>query len=220
MKKFIRIASVASVLVFGMALLLTLHVHTLEAQNFAQEAASPLPPQTGGDATSSPQTPPPVEVAVSPTPAAVQEAPGYPTRIQIPSIGLNARVVNVGLTQNGEMDVPDGRTKNVGWYKYGTLPGDVGSAVMDAHVYAAFSSLHKTRVGNVIYVETSNNTTLRFVVTKVATYALKDVPAQELFSGTDGRHLNLITCAGALTPDHSTYDHRLVVYATLDETHN
>jgi sortase A len=113
------------------------------------------------------------------------------------------------------MDVPSGSTKNVGWYKYGTAPGDTGSAVLDAHVFAAFSNLHALRVGSDIYVTTANNNTLHFVVQETRLYKLGEVPATVLFNRSDTQRLNLITCAGKLTANHSTYDHRLVVYAVL-----
>jgi LPXTG-site transpeptidase (sortase) family protein len=128
-----------------------------------------------------------------------------------------SRVVNVGVTAEGEMDVPDGKTSNVGWYQYGTVPGEVGSAVIGAHVYAAFSKLRRLKAGSDIYIVTAGNKTLHFVVDRVKTYALADLSPEELFNSADGKHLNLITCSGSLTRDRSTYDHRLVAYATLVE---
>src|SRR4051812_39392157 len=57
----------------------------------------------------------------------------YPVRLIIPSIKLDTQVVDVGVNKKGEMDVPAGTTKNVGWYQNGIIPGDLGTAVMDAH---------------------------------------------------------------------------------------
>jgi len=135
-------------------------------------------------------------------------------RLVIPSIGLNNPIVNVGLTAGGAMAVPNGSTNNVGLYNGGPMPGQVGTAVLDAHVFAAFSKLHNVSVGDSLYVQ-RNGRTLRFVVTAVKTYALSQITSADLFTPTSKRDLNLITCAGKLTADHSTYDHRLVVYTTL-----
>jgi hypothetical protein len=41
------------------------------------------------------------------------------------------------------------------------------------------------------------------------------VPADELFNRADTARLNLITCAGSLTRNRTTYDHRLVIYTKL-----
>lgn len=140
-----------------------------------------------------------------------------PAELIIPSIQLDAPIQKVGTNTKGEMDVPNGRTNNVGWYEFGTIPGKRGSAVLDAHVFAAFSNLNKVKAGDDIYVVNAAGTKLHFVVSGAMTYALNDVPLNLLFNQNDGAHLHLITCAGQLTPDRSTYDHRLVVYADLVE---
>ena len=164
----------------------------------------PLPPDTGARAAT---------VATTTT----TQAPDYPSQLSIPSVSINAPIVQVGINAMGEMDVPDGRTKNVGWYKYGTVPGDIGSAVIDAHVYAAFNKLRYLKVGGDIYVTTDAGKTLHFKVTDSRVYTLNEVPLQQLFNQNDGRHLNLITCAGKFSSALNTYDHRLIVYATLVE---
>jgi len=135
-----------------------------------------------------------------------------PDTVIIPSINLDSPIQPLGLNSKGEMDVPNGKTNNVGWYQYGTVPGDIGSAVLDAHVFAAFANLNQLTSGSDIYIVSNDGAKLHFVVSDVETYALADVPLKTLFNRRDGRYLNLITCAGKLTPDHSTYDHRLIVY--------
>ncbi len=112
------------------------------------------------------------------------------------------------------MAVPSGSSNNVGWYDGGPMPGEAGSAVLDAHVFAAFSKLKYVSVGDSIYVNEYGKQ-LRFVVAAVKTYALSEITSNDLFTPTSDHDLNLITCAGNLTADHSTYDHRIVVYATL-----
>jgi sortase (surface protein transpeptidase) len=162
--------------------------------------------------------PPPIPVSIQksePQQEPPQPQPLHPVRIQIPAINLDDPVIGVGVNSKGEMDVPSGKTHNVGWYKNGTMPGSMGSAVMDAHVFAAFSQLYKLHQSDEIDIVMSDGSTLKFVVVESHTYPLSDVPAQKLFNSNDGRYLNLITCAGSLVADHSTYDHRLIVYAAL-----
>jgi LPXTG-site transpeptidase (sortase) family protein len=141
------------------------------------------------------------------------EKPALPERLVIPAISLNDAVVQVGLTPNGEMAVPSGSTHNVGWYNKGTVPGEVGSAVLDAHVFAAFTNLQFLKPGDDIYVQGVDGKSVHFVVSQTRTYALADVPADILFNRADTARLNLITCAGNLTANHQTYDHRLIIYA-------
>jgi sortase (surface protein transpeptidase) len=230
MSKLLRVLILTSLLSFGSAILVAPGLGLLHASHAEASISNPVPQQAVANATSS--TPPesfPVStstaaentvvknIEVIHQPLAKISDPAYPVRLSIPSIKLNNLVVPVGVTSAGEMDVPSGATDSVGWYKYGTVPGNIGSAVMDAHVFAAFSDLHKLHAGDAIDVVMSDGTARHFIVSDTETYALADVPAETLFNAADGRHLNLITCAGALLPNHSTYDHRLIVYATLDE---
>src|ERR1700741_1307239 len=75
-----------------------------------------------------------------------------PTAINIPSIKLNSKIEKVGKDDKGRMAVPSGKTDNIGWYERGTIPGETGSAVLAAHVYAAFKNLKKVRTGDEIIV--------------------------------------------------------------------
>lgn len=140
-----------------------------------------------------------------------------PTRLIIPSIKLDTSVIGVGTTANGEMDVPDGSTHHVGWYQHGIIPGDMGSAVMDAHVYAAFAKLRYVKVGDDIFVENGRGEKLHFRVTDSRVYSVDEVPLEHIFNDPNGRHLNFITCARKFLPSRGTYSHRLVVYAELVE---
>lgn len=140
-----------------------------------------------------------------------------PVRIAVPSLGLDVPIIDVGLNAKGQMDVPDGRTLAVGWYSAGTKPGAVGSAVLAAHVYAAFKRLRNIKPGAEIIVYGSNGEVRTFVAAEKKTYALADVPAETLFHRQDGAWINLITCAGAWSRALNTYEKRLIVYAQLKE---
>lgn len=153
-------------------------------------------------------------LALAPTAAAASPL-SEPAALAIPAIGLGSPVIPMGLTKEGDLDVPDGATNNVGWYQKGVVPGQQGAAVLDAHVYAAFKNLDQLEAGQDIYVAMQDGTSLHFKVTGARVYKLSELSPQELFNKKGGRYLHLITCAGALTPDRSTYTHRLVVYAEL-----
>ena len=179
---------------------------------FIREPRTPLVPNT---AVASGETVP----VPTPTVTAKEEIKelGTPVRVRIPKIGLNSPIQNMGVTKDGDLDVPDGSTKNVGWYAAGTKPGEKGSAVLDAHVFAAFKNLRYALPGTDIYIDTSSGETLHFKVEESTVYPLANVPADQLFNRDDKNRLNLITCAGKLTADKKTYDHRLIAYAVLVE---
>ncbi|MBX4200347.1 class F sortase [Candidatus Parcubacteria bacterium] len=138
-----------------------------------------------------------------------------PVRIVIPSVKIDSPILGMGINNKGELDVPSGKTNVVGWYKYGIVPGLQGSAVLDAHVFAAFENLKNLKNGSDVYIITTSGKKLHFVVNTTKTYALGNLSPVTLFGLNDAKRLNLVTCAGNLTPDGSTYDHRLVVYTTF-----
>ncbi|TSC62778.1 MAG: peptidase C60 sortase A and B [Parcubacteria group bacterium Athens0416_74] len=143
-----------------------------------------------------------------------------PARLTVPSLEIDADIQYVGVTKDGNMGVPS-NFSDVGWYKYGTIPGRYGSAVIDGHVDNAiglagvFKKLDSIQVGESVYVQTKGGEKLRFIVTEVVTYGYKDVPVETLFNRKDARRLNLITCGGSWIQTEKTYDERTVVYTVL-----
>lgn len=139
----------------------------------------------------------------------------YPSRITIPAAGIDSPVIEVGVNAAGEMDVPDGSTNNVGWYKYGTVPGATGSAVMDAHVFAAFKRLKSAHVGDRVFVTDARGTVHEFEIISSKVYPVAQVPMETIFNDASGAYLNFITCEGRYNLSLGTYTHRRVVYAQL-----
>jgi len=140
-----------------------------------------------------------------------------PRTLSIPSVGIEARVTQVGLTKEGNMGVPES-FDDVGWFKYGPLPGQTGNAVMDGHLDdgkgnpGVFYNLDKVRMGDFVYVNNDNGETVQFRVTRVQLIDYNTTVTTEIFGETDGRHLNLITCDGTWIPEKKTYSERLVVF--------
>jgi sortase A len=144
----------------------------------------------------------------------VAESADKPLYIHIPSIDLYTTIEGVGIDEKGRMDVPSGKTNKVGWYKYGVVPGNTGTAVLDAHNTAAFKKLKEVPVGEEIYVIMKSGKKLKFSVTKAKTYEVKKTDPSILFASTKSKQLNLITCAGKLLGNGEA-THRLIVSAQL-----
>ncbi len=142
----------------------------------------------------------------------------FPTQLRIPSIKVDANVQDVGITKKGNMATPN-NFSDVGWYKYGVVPGNEGSAVVAGHVNnglalpAVFSDLKDLKLGDDIYVDTVDGKIVRFVVTGMDTYAYDEKDTGEVFNQTGGKFLKLITCTGTFQKDIKTHDKRLVVTA-------
>lgn len=145
---------------------------------------------------------------------------GQPSRLLIPKIGVDAKVQHVGLTAKGAMGIPSNFT-DVAWYKYGPVPGEKGSAVIDGHVdnglglNGVFKHLSDVEVGDDMYIVDSNGTKIHFKVTDISSYPYNDAPTEEIFGKTDKAIVRLITCEGHWVKEAKTYDTRLVVSAEL-----
>lgn len=143
-----------------------------------------------------------------------------PLRLTVPVLGIDAQIQQVGVTKSGNMATPTNFT-DVGWYKFGTRPGEEGSAVIAGHrsnavfLPAVFYPLKDIQKGDDIYVFTEDGSTLHFTVTTIATYDYQKVPTDILFNETGNRYLKLITCAGAWHSDIKTADKRLIITSVL-----
>lgn len=127
------------------------------------------------------------------------------------------------MNEQGQMKAPS-NFKDVGWYRYGTVPGQLGSAVMDGHVDnglslgGVFKRLGDIKVGDDVYVIAKDGSELHFIVRGVETYPYTTGPTERIFGANDVARLNLITCAGTWVRGDQTYSDRLVVYTTFVAT--
>ncbi len=103
-----------------------------------------------------------------------------------------------------------------GWYGRGPRPGEAGSAVIAGHRgyrtgTAVFDELHALRPGDLVHVFDEAGGTVAFRVRESRRYRPWS-RRSEVFSASDGRYLNLITCAGEWDPAAGTHTERLVVF--------
>lgn len=141
-----------------------------------------------------------------------------PLRVSIPRLAIDAQVVQVGLTPEGNMDVPKDAS-DVGWYTLGVEPGAQGNAVMAGHLNDAngkpgvFWDLKRLKSGDLAAVSGEQGEQLLFRVETVTSYPYDESPLQEIFVGGSGRTLVLITCGGEWDRAKGTYKDRTVVFA-------
>lgn len=146
-----------------------------------------------------------------------------PVTLRIPAIGVEAPVKPAGVEADGEMEVP-GNVSEVGWYKYGSAPGESGSAVLAAHVDLAgsgpgvFFDLRLVEPGDIILVDLDDDTTLTYRAEARTVYDKDDLPTEAIFSRQGPQILTLVTCGGGFNRSLRSYDSNVVVYAVpLDE---
>jgi hypothetical protein len=142
----------------------------------------------------------------------------FPTEIEIPSIGVRADVVRVGVEwRSSSIQVP-GDVNAVGWYRFGSVPGEAGGAILVGHVDSAaqgpgaFFRLRDLQPGSVIKVRLSHAGTRTFRVRARRTYLKGHLPSG-MFRTFGPPVLALVTCGGAFDTATRHYADNVVVYA-------
>lgn len=155
--------------------------------------------------------------AEPPTPEPLAElAP--PDRLHIPALHLDEQLVDLGLADDGSMEVPDDPDR-AGWFTGGGRPGGRGPTVLAGHVDstegpAVFGSLTRLGSGDEVVLENAAGEQVTYRVDRVADYPKGTFPTHEVFGATVGDELRLITCTGAWDTLASSYEDNRVVFAS------
>jgi len=148
--------------------------------------------------------------------------PSLPVSVRIPAIGVDSKLLRLGLNSDGTIQVPSIQTSSgkAAWYKYSATPGQIGSSVIEGHVDsyqgpAVFFRLGALRPGDTVDVTLADGITAIFRVTGVREYAKSRFPAKAIYGVTDYAALRLITCGGAFDYATGHYLSSTVVFASL-----
>ncbi len=141
------------------------------------------------------------------------------TELQIPDIGVNAQVINVGKKADGTIQVPSDPSQ-VGQYQNAPSPGEIGPAIIVGHVDsmkgpAVFWRLHLLQPGETIKIVRADGTIATFKINKVENFSQENFPTQEVYGNLDYPGLRLITCGGSFNYLTRHYSDNTVVFATL-----
>jgi sortase (surface protein transpeptidase) len=141
-----------------------------------------------------------------------------PTAISLPSIGVEAPLVDVALEDDGGMEIPDD-VSTAGWYELGVAPGEAtGTAVIAGHVDSesqgrgAFWDLRRMEVDDVITVDHADGSTTEWRVVARTTYPKDELPIADIFTRFGDPRLVLITCDGYFDRSARSYSDNVVVY--------
>jgi LPXTG-site transpeptidase (sortase) family protein len=174
----------------------------------------------GAPATSSTTTTtaPPTTTTIPPSSTTTTTPPpAVPVGLSIDSLGVDARVVPVGLEPSGEMEVPP--ADEAGWYFYGPRPGETdGTAVIAAHVdyggqRGVFFDLRSLQVGAEVAVTDEAGVQHRYRVTERFQVDKDQLPIEQIFVADGPPGLTLITCGGSFDRGARSYQDNIVVRA-------
>ena len=145
-----------------------------------------------------------------------------PVSVDIPAIGVNSRLLRLGVNADGSMQVPSLTTSAnlAAWYKYSATPGQMGASVIEGHVDshrgpAVFYRLGALRPGDTVDVTLADGITAIFRVTGVREYPKSNFPSKSIYGAPGYAALRLITCGGTFDYATGHYLSSTVVFASL-----
>jgi sortase (surface protein transpeptidase) len=146
-------------------------------------------------------------------------AAAAPTRVRVPAIDVDSRLVRLGVDDDGAL-VPPEDFARAGWFTGGPAPGETGPAVIAGHVDsyrgpAVFFRLAELEEGDEVLVDRADGTAARFTVTAVDRYPKDAFPTEQVYGPTPRPELRLITCGGDFDPDARSYRDNVVVSAAI-----
>ncbi|MFC5665694.1 class F sortase [Kitasatospora misakiensis] len=171
--------------------------------------ANPAPGTAGGSTSGTAADKP----AAAPRPFAASR----PTRLLVPTAGVDAPVTGLGLNPDGTVEVPAAdRAGEVGWYRNGPTPGETGPAVLighydTAHGPAVFHGVPKLQPGDLIQVRREDGSTVDFRIRKLIQAAKDQFPTEAVYGNTAAPELRLITCGGRIGTDGHWTDNIIVL---------
>ncbi len=161
-----------------------------------------------------PPTPTWTVVPLTPAPAATR-----PVRVRIPAIGVDSRIVDIGVDGAGAL-VPPRTTEVTGWFAAGPVPGTIGPALLAGHVDSragpgVFYRLAELRRGDVVTVDRADRTSVSFVVDSTRRVRKTAFPTELVYSPKPVAMLRLVTCGGSFDPGARSYLENIIINATI-----
>ena len=142
-------------------------------------------------------------------PSASEPASTAPTnRLQIPVLGVNAPIINIGLTKDGSV------------YTGGPQPGQNGTAIIDGHSgspvqHGVLEHINRLKAGDEISIVEISGKKTKFTVTSSQAYPAVSSTAKILFDRTAGPTMNMISCYGNWDEKTQEFDQRWIVKSAL-----
>jgi hypothetical protein len=186
-----------------------------------QVAAAPSPTPAPTSSPTPQATPRAVASTPAPTPSAPASRTSKPVRLEVPAIGVDATIIDLGLNPDGSLEVPEDFSET-GWWSGGPRPGELGPSVIAGHVDsksgpAVFYRLRDLAKGDTIKVHGRGGSTTSFTVQRLEQHPKDDFPTDAVYrSDLDQHALRLITCGGSFDRSTGHYRDNIIVFATLD----
>lgn len=149
-----------------------------------------------------------------------------PRYISIPTLGISkTRVMKVGVTSDGQLDVPK-NINDTAWFKDSATPGSgMGAVLIDGHnggitKNGVFAKLSTLQTGDKITIERGDGKKFTYGVIENKSMSLEEVNTSGMKKMTqsiepDKEGLSLITSDGKWIPKYQQFDRRIMLRAVI-----
>ena len=145
-----------------------------------------------------------------------------PVAVSIESIGVEETLIDLGIAQDGTMEVPENFSE-VGWFDGGGMPGGRGPTVLAGHLDsttgpAVFHRLVEMQPGDEVAVTDAEGEVHHYRVERTEVFAKDDFPTREVFGALPEDELRLITCTGLFDAEEGSHEDNHIVFAVPVDT--
>ncbi|RZU30890.1 class F sortase [Blastococcus saxobsidens] len=178
-----------------------------------------LPACSGGTSTAAaPPSERSGEAPPSIAPASTMQR-SAPVHLSIPAIGVDSGLMDLGLLDDGTLEVPPAGFP-AGWYTGAPTPGELGPAIVAGHVDwegapGVFYELRSLVPGDEVVVTREDGRLAVFEVQRVEQFPKGEFPTEQVYGDLDHAGLRLITCGGSFDQAERSYEDNVVVFADL-----
>jgi len=179
-------------------------------------------PATPTAATTS--TPSPVVVERTLPPPVAPRLPAVmgasvPVRVQIAAIAVDSELMELGLRDDGSLDVPPAAFP-AGWFSGAPTPGERGPAIIVGHIDwvtgpGVFARLAMLAVGDEIRVTRTDGSVAVFRTTLVERYPKDAFPTDLVYGDLDHAGLRVVSCGGEFDRSTGHYEDNVIAFAEL-----
>ncbi|MFD9850102.1 class F sortase [Streptomyces parvus] len=199
--------------ILGLSILAVLIVIRLDRDAGPSDFGAPPPAEEAPVASGS------SAVSPAPSPDASRTADMQPRLLAIPRLRVKAPIDPVGVTPDGEAEVPKD-ARRVGWYRFGPAPGSSkGSTVIVGHVdsrtqgLGVLAKLDDVRADDRVDVRGSDGSSTEYRIVSRRTVPKDELANSGVFRRNGEPVLTLITCTGPFLKDRGEYQENLVITA-------
>lgn len=185
----------------------------------------PLPAPTDPGRPASAPSIAPLPQPSAPPQKAIARSPCQPARFALSDLGIDAAVVRLTLTPDGDLGTPrDSDKTRAGWFPSVLAGAERGTVLMDGHTYHDDSALFKTtferqvRAGMVMRLSCADGRSFSYRIAEVVLDLTPDsyrafVENRALYAADGPPQLVMITCTD-YDASRRVWNHRVVLVAT------